>query len=253
MIAVFQKITQSKKYRYQCGGSLIHPSVVLTTAHCVAYVEPDILKVRAGEWDTENMDEKWPHQDRDVREISVHRQYNRQVLYNDVALMFLDSPVRFGQSVDSICLPPQNFQFVHGERCFVSGWGKDDYGKQGKFPRILKKVELPIVSRSVCQSLLQKTILGRYFNLHRSFICAGGEEGKDACNGDGGSPLVCEIPGFTNRYYQAGIVAWGVGCKNSQIPGVYVNVAGFRLWIDKQFQLRNIDNKYYKAPQIVRL
>lgn len=42
----------------------------------------------------------------------------------------------------------------------------------------------------------------------------GGEPGKDTCKGDGGSPLVCGIPNTIDRYYQSGIVAWGIGCAD---------------------------------------
>lgn len=61
-------------------------------------------------------------------------------------------------------------------------------------------------------------------------MCAGGEANKDACYGDGGGPLVCKDP-HTNRYIQIGITAWGIGCGNVGVPGVYVNVQAFTHWI----------------------
>ena len=55
-------------------------------------------------------------------------------------------------------------------------------------------------------------------------MCAGGEDGKDACKGDGGGPLVCDLGGVWNL---AGIVSWGIGCGQRDVPGVYVKVIIF--------------------------
>ena len=54
-------------------------------------------------------------------------------------------------------------------------------GKEGRYQVILKKVNLPVVPRNTCLEALRKTRLGPYFKLHESFICAGGEQGKDTC------------------------------------------------------------------------
>ena len=71
---------------------------------------------------------------------------------------------------------------------------------------------------------LRTTRLGQKYKLHDSFLCAGGINGKDTCKGDGGSPLVCPSKYDPNTYVQAGIVAWGIGCGEDGIPGVYASV-----------------------------
>ena len=54
-------------------------------------------------------------------------------------------------------------------------------------------------------------VLGDKFNLHNSFLCAGGGENSDTCTGDGGSPLVCalnEKKDGAKRYVQVKVFHW---------------------------------------------
>lgn len=166
------------------------------------------MRIRVGEWDTQTTYELFPHSDHEIEKIVTHADFNKGGLQNDVALLFLKTNVEISEVANTICLPTQDQPF-DGKRCFASGWGKDKFGKQGEYQVILKKIELPTVPHDTCQANLKKTRLGRRFILHKSFMCAGGEEGRDTCKGDGGSPLVCPVEGVPDQYYQAGIVAWG--------------------------------------------
>merc|ERR1711887_425812 len=218
---------------YQCGGSLIAPGVVLTAAHCAAKFQdaPAKLKIRCGEWDTQNQTEPRPHQDRYVNALDIHPEFNPRNLANDWAVLYTSEDFELQQHIDTMCLPQPDDEF-EGNNCFATGWGKDQFGSAGQYQVVLKEIDLPVVSNYECQDKLRSTRLGQKYKLHDSFICAGGVNGKDTCKGDGGSPLVCPSKYDPDTYVQAGMVAWGIGCGEDATPGVYASVSKALCWID---------------------
>lgn len=126
--------------------------------------------------------------------MTIHPEYSGiKRVENDVAILHLDTELMLDKHVDTICLPPfpdQRSGQYSPDSCVVMGWGRDSF-KTGTFQESLKQIKLPIVPNDVCQQNLRDTRLSDTFELHDSFLCAGGEGFQDACEGDGGGPLVC--------------------------------------------------------------
>lgn len=177
-------------------------------------------------------------------QIIIHPYYDPKTLRNDIAILILETPFKLAENVGIVCLPPVGTIF-DGEGCIASGWGRTSF-KAGTYSPTLKKINLPLIPNNSCLNILRKAALGPYFNLDKSFICAG-QNKKDTCKGDGGSPLFCPIIDNPDRYEQVGIVSWGLTCGVYNAPGVYVNVALFRNWIDKQMFYNNFDTNIYTS------
>ncbi|XP_075224753.1 uncharacterized protein LOC142326279 isoform X3 [Lycorma delicatula] len=226
-VAILKKDPQESVY--VCGGTLIDNLHIITAAHCVKSYGAHDLRVRLGEWDVNHDVEFYPYIERDVQNVFIHPEFYAGTLYNDLAVIRIDRAVDFTQSphISPACLP-EPYTDYSGQRCWTTGWGKDAFGDYGKYQNILKEVDVPIVSFQQCQLQLQQTRLGYEFKLHPGFVCAGGEEGKDACKGDGGGPMVCERNG---SWQVVGVVSWGIGCGQYGVPGVYVKVAHYLDWI----------------------
>lgn len=236
-VMTLQKFGPEEAPLYICGGSLIHSQIVLTAAHYMEDKTASELAIRLGEWNFRERSESVPHQEHRIQEVLIHPNYVKTILAYDVALLILENPATLGHTVDTICLPPPNYDFGN-DICVVSGWGKDMFDDTGKYQQILKSIDLPPVDHNSCERAMRGTRLGSSFHLDESFMCAGGEPGKDACEGDGGSPLACYKPSDPSKYYQAGVVSWGIGCGQAGLPGVYADVSKAVPWINQIIQQR---------------
>lgn len=210
---------------HRCGGAVISSEWIATAGHCVEDLALQSIRIRVGEYDFSSMSEPFPYIERAARRKVVHPKYNFYTYENDLALVQLDQPIQFPPHVAPICLPPDNIDLL-GRNATVTGWGRLNEG--GTLPAILQEVRVPIVSNDKCKDMFLSA--GRPEYIPDIFLCAGYEEGgRDSCQGDSGGPL--QVKGDDGKWFLAGIISWGIGCAEQNLPGVCTRISRFKLWI----------------------
>ncbi|XP_044291444.1 vitamin K-dependent protein C [Varanus komodoensis] len=221
----WQVMLKNSKGKFTCGGTLIHPSWVLTAAHCLR--GQSRIKLAFGKY--------YRRLEKDVQEIVAdtllpHENYSAITSDNDIALLHLAHPVSIDRFKLPICLPSKNLAtqelMKEGTKTVVTGWGKRSEEKYN-FSSVLQYIEIPLVPRNDCINAMWNAISD-------NMLCAGIQgDSRDACDGDSGGPMVTK---FKSTWFLIGLVSWGEGCGKLDNYGIYTKVSSYLDWIEEKMK-----------------
>ena len=148
-------------------------------------------------------------------------------------------PIDFKPNAIPICLP-RPYESFNGQTGVATGWGdlfeEEFYGRSN--PKILREVQLEIISNEKCVSVFRTLDHKFRFRAYPflvgipkiSALCAGWRnEYRGACHGDSGGPLVVKS-NYGDRYTLAGITSGGIQPCGS-LPTIFTKVSQFTSWI----------------------
>lgn len=196
--------------KFSCGGSLLTERCVLTAAHCVYMVPVKDLSIYAG---ASRLNGAEFHV-RLVENSYISNRYSPYNLDMDVAILKLREPLLLDTTIQVIGLSARSPK--PQETVSIVGWGVTSEGSSEPSEQ-LRTADIPVLSKEDCLRAYRGQA-----QITSSMFCATVPGTMDSCSGDSGGPVICQG-------HICGIVSWGFGCARVEYPGVYTNIANFRV------------------------
>lgn len=190
----------------KCGGSLITLQFVLTAAHCLT--DAIAAKIYTGATVFADVEDSVEELQVTHRDFIIYPDYLGFGGYSDLALIRLPGKVRTSEQVQPIELAGEfmHQNFLVGKVVTLSGWGYlgDSTDKR---TRLLQYLHAEVIDQERCICYFLPGLVSQ-----RRHLCTDGSNGRGACNGDSGGPVVYH---WRNVSYLIGVTSFGSaeGCE----------------------------------------
>lgn len=148
----------------------------------------------------------------------IHEGFDRFSLEHNIALLMLETQVKFSIQIVPICLPTKGIS-LEGNAVVVGFVDKNDQ-------QVLRSVEIPIASRDECIKHDAEFFEGP---LHEDSFCVGRVDSKSVCSGDVGGGLYIERGG---SWSLRGITS-NIKSSTCDEFAIFADVAQHLDWIDE--------------------
>lgn len=234
-----------------CGGVLVAPDFILTSAHCAYYTPPDSdekyqafngievgktdLSYEGLEYDAYSSETyKLYYENLIPQKMYLHPDYNQETYEHDIMLVKTYGKSRYPtirvNSHDDV--PKRN------EEITVLGWGADNNDSVPKYSNLLKEADLNALSNTQCKASAvdvtnpetgKMELMSLRAHIFDDMMCAK-TTNRYICHGDAGGPAI-KRAGDRKNDVALGVLSWGYGCVNEQYPAVMSRTSTHFNWI----------------------